>query len=166
MTELSGKAWQFVSFTANGRSFGFDIRLIKEVTSSIHITPVPLRMRDVRGVVNLRGQVVVVLDIGLSLGGQELVVTDESQILILKTASELVAIPDFHPDFELDLVGTIPVGFLVDSVGEIVTADAGRVEEAPTHLLAEYRSFVEGVVRQESLPLVILNAGTLLEAGR
>lgn len=166
MRESSVRSGQFVSFQVNGNLFGLDIRLIKEVTSSVNITPVPLKMRDVCGVVNLRGQVVVVLDIGVILGGAEVVVTDDSQIMILKTDIELSSIPDFRPDFDTGLIGAIPVGFLVDSVGEIVTADGGGVEEAPTHLLAEYRSFVEGVVRQESIPMVILNVGALMEAGR
>jgi purine-binding chemotaxis protein CheW len=166
MPEISGRSRQFVSFNVNGRSFGIDIRLIKEVTSSVRITPIPLKTRDVCGVVNIRGQVVLVLDISVSLGGQELVVTGDSQILILKTTSELESISDFHPSSGIETIGAIPVGFLVDSVGELVAVEAGTIEEAPTHLLAEYRQFVEGVVRQEINPMVILNAGAILAAGR
>ncbi len=163
MPKTSGRPRQFVSFHVNGRLFGFDIRLIKEVTSSVHITPVPLKMRDVCGVVNLRGQVVVVLDISLSLGGRGSIVTDDSQILIVKTACELESVPDFHPGFDLQSIGSIPVGFLVDSVGELVATEEDRIEEAPAHLLAEYRQFVEGVVRQEVIPMVILNAWAILD---
>lgn len=166
MPEQRVGAGLFVSFSVNGGNFGFDIRLIKEVTPPVQITPIPLKAKDVCGVVNIRGQVVVVLDIGLCLGGPPTAVTGDSQILILKNARELESIPDFHPNFDIERVGSIPVGVLVDAVGEIVAAEEGSIEEAPGHLQAEYRAFVEGVVRRESSPLVLLNAGAILEAGR
>lgn len=153
---------QFISFKLQEGVFGFDIRLVKEITPAIQTTPVPLKTRDVSGVVNIRGQVVVVLDIGLSLGGAEQVITDDSQIIILKTTRELESVSDFTPNFSMESVGEIPVGFLVESVGDIVAVDPSCIEEAPPHLIEKYRSFVEGVVRQESAPLVVLNAGEIL----
>jgi len=153
---------QFISFELHGGVFGFDIRLVKEITPAIQITPVPLKVRDVSGVVNIRGQVVVVLDIGLTLGGAEQFITDDSQIIILKTSRELESVADFSPNFAIESIGEIPVGFLVENVGDIVAVELTRIEEAPPHLIDKYRSFVEGVVRQDSAPLVILNAGAIL----
>jgi purine-binding chemotaxis protein CheW len=158
------KHQQFVSFQVPGGLFGFDIRLVKEITPAVHITPVPLKVGDVSGVVNIRGQVVVVLDLRVSLGGSEQQITDDSQIIILKTTSEIEAVSDYTPNFDLDYLGSIPVGFLVGSVGDIVTVEPSRIEDAPSHLLAQYRSYVEGVVRLDPLPLVILNAGAILGA--
>jgi len=166
MLERSARPRQFVSFLVNGRLFGFDIRMIKEITPTAPITPVPLKKRDVSGVVNIRGQVVVVLDISLSLGGKEQKITGDSQVIIMKNILELEAISDFTPTFDPEAIGIIPVGFLVDSVGEVVTADLDSIEDAPSHLIARYRHFVEGVVRQEAMPMVILDAGAILEAGR
>lgn len=155
---------QFISFQLHGGVFGFDIRLVKEITPAIQITPVPLKVCDVSGVVNIRGQVVVVLDIGLSLGGMEQVITDDSQIIILKTTRELESVSDFTPNFAMDSIGDIPVGFLVECVGDIVAVDPSCIEEAPPHLIEKYRSFVEGIVRQESAPLIVLNAGEILRS--
>ena len=164
MAEGSRGSRQFVSFYVNGRLFGFDIRLIKEVTPSAPITPVPLKKRDVSGVLNIRGQVVVVLDVSLALGGVEQQITADSQILIMKNILELQAVSDFVPAGDAEVIGTIPVGFLVESVGELVTAVTEAIEEAPSHLLAQYRNLVEGVVRHEEMPLVILDAVAILGA--
>jgi purine-binding chemotaxis protein CheW len=160
--KMSVRPLQFVSFLLHGARFGFDIRMVKEITPAVRITPVPLKVRDVSGVVNLRGQVVVVLDIGVSLGGPEQRVTEDSQIIILKTASEIEAVADFHPNFNVATIGLIPVGFLVDSIGDIVTVEASRIEAPPSHLPSQYRPYVEGIFRQDSVPLVILNAGAIL----
>lgn len=162
MADASRGSRQFVSFYVNGRLFGFDIRLIKEVTPSAPITPVPLKKRDVSGVLNIRGQVVVVLDVSLSLGGPEQRITGESQILIMKNILELQSVSGFVPANDAQAIGTVPAGFLVESVGELVTVDREAIEEAPGHLLAQYRNLVEGVVRQEGMPLVILDAVAIL----
>lgn len=164
MDEGSRGSRQFVSFYVNGRLFGFDIRLIKEVTPSAPITPVPLKKRDVSGVLNIRGQVVVVLDVSLSLGGPEQSITEDSQILIMKNILEIQAVSDFVPANDGQAIGAIPVGFLVESVGELVTVEKDAIEEAPGHLQAQYRNLVEGVVRHEEMPLVILDAVAILGA--
>jgi len=156
------KMAQFVSFQLHGALFGFDIRIVKEITAAVNITPVPLKVRDVTGVINIRGQVVLVLDIGVSFGGTEQAIVEDSQIIILKTSAELEVVADFNPSFSIDAVGSIPVGFLVEAVGDIVTVEESRIEEAPSHLLSEYRQYVDGVVHLGAHPLIILNAGALL----
>jgi len=163
MTETKAtRPQQFVSFHLHGGLFGFDIRIVKEITAAEHITPVPLKVRDVNGVVNIRGQVVVVLDIGVSLGGPEQRITENSQIIILKTSSEIASVSDYNPDFDIDAVGSIPVGFLVNAIGDIVTTEHYQIEAPPTNLPTIYRPFVDGVLRLKPLPLVILKPGAIL----
>jgi purine-binding chemotaxis protein CheW len=163
MVEKSAmKMAQFVSFRLYGHLYGFDIRIVKEITAAVQMTPVPLKAKDVTGVINIRGQVVVVLDIGVSFGNPEQTIGEDSQIIILKTVAELEIVADFNPNFDVESVGSIPVGFLVQAVGDIVTVEASRIEPAPSHLLSEYRQYVDGVVRLDSKPLVILNPGAIL----
>jgi len=83
---------QFVSFFLNDRLYGFDIRIVKEITPPVQITPVPLKQREVHGIVNIRGQVVLVLDITVILGGKEHSIKADSQIVILKTSREIKAV--------------------------------------------------------------------------
>ena len=158
------RARQFISFRLQGGLYGFEIRMVKEITQAVGITPVPLRVRDVSGVFNLRGQVVVVLDAGVSLGLPEQKVTEDSQIIILKTQGELEAVPDFTGVATGD-IGLFPVGFLVESVGDIVTAEPSQLEQAPSNLPPSLRRFVEGVVRLEPRPLVILDPVAILGGG-
>lgn len=160
---IQKKSRQFVSFYMHKRLYGFDIRIVKEITNAKNITPVPLRMRDVNGVVNIRGQVVVVLDFGVSLGAKEQQVTEASQIIILNTSSEMEFEKGVEEPFEnVDALGMLPVGFLVNAIGDIVTVETNAIEETPSHLKEEYRPFVEGVIRIEPIPLIILKPCAIL----
>jgi purine-binding chemotaxis protein CheW len=163
---MSGKkstgARQFVSFFADDVLYGFDIRIIKEITPPVIVTPVPLKQREVHGIVNIRGQVVLVLDITVILGGNEHPVTTDSQIVILKTAREIRAVSDFRPSFDEGVLGDKPVGFLVDTVGDILTLDASLIEEAPSHLKEQNTVYIEGVINLKSQPILLLNAGKMV----
>jgi purine-binding chemotaxis protein CheW len=153
---------QFVSFFVDDVLYGFDIRLIKEITPPVFVTPVPLKQREVNGIVNIRGQVVLVLDITVILGGSEHAVSADSQIVILKTAREIRAVSDFRPSFDEGVLGDKPVGFLVDTVGDILTLDASLIEEAPSHLKEQNTVYIEGVINLKSQPILLLNAGKMV----
>lgn len=153
---------QFVSFTVNECLYGFDIRIVKEITPPVAITPIPLKSREVKGVVNIRGQVVLVFDIAVILSGAERDVAADRQIVILKVNRELAAITDFRPTFDLETVGNKPIGFDVDTIGDIITVEAGNIEAAPTHLEAQHAPFIDGIVRLAEKPLLILNAGKIV----
>lgn len=152
---------QVISFFLNDVQYGFDIRIIKEITPSVRITPVPLKGKDVHGIVNIRGQVVLVLDITVILGGKEQPVKTDSQIVILKTARELKAVSDFHPSFDEGTLGDKPVGFLVDAVGDILNLESLRIEEAPAHLKESNTPYIEGIINLKSQPILLLNAGKM-----
>jgi purine-binding chemotaxis protein CheW len=153
---------QFVSLRVGGGLYGFDIRIVKEITPEVSITPVPLMKPDVRGLVNIRGQVVLVLDIAAVLNESRRTLREMGQIVILKTNWEIKAVSDFKPSFDSDSIGNKPIGFIVDSVGEIATVEMARIEAAPTHVGAAHLPYIEGVVRLQE-PLILLNPMKIIE---
>jgi purine-binding chemotaxis protein CheW len=152
---------QFVSFTVGGALYGFDIHIVKEITPMVSITPVPLMKTDISGVVNIRGQVVVVLNIAAILNENVRNSNSDSQIVILRTSREITAGLDYKPTFDPHVMGDKPAGFLVDSVGEIIAVEASRVEGAPTHLGAIHTQYIEGVVHLDE-PLIVLDVSKIL----
>jgi purine-binding chemotaxis protein CheW len=152
---------QFVSFTIGNSLYGFDILKVKEITPALSITPVPLMTRDVRGIVNIRGQVVLVLDISAILEENPQAPQKENQIIVLKTSREMGLLSDFTFDFDPDALGSKPTGFIVDSIGEIITVESNRLEGAPSHLGKLHTPYIKGVVRLDE-PLIVLNAGRII----
>ena len=155
-------AVQLVSFYLEGRLYGLDIRVVKEINPNVDIARVPRTPDHIRGVVNVRGQVVLVIDISVVLGRAPRPVEAESHIVILKTASELGRVESLRSWDGLERFGDKPIAFLVDRIGDVVAFRADEVEPAPPHLTEASSRYVEGVVRHDGEAQVLLSAEELL----
>lgn len=156
------KTLQFVSFLVDERLYGLDIRVVKEINPNVEIAPVPHTPPRLRGVVNIRGQVVLVIDIAVILGRQPRPVTEDSHIVILKTAQELRRLESPLTDEQIARFGDKPVAFLVDQIRDVVTVSADIVEPAPPHLGEANSHYFVGVFPFEDEVEVILDAKELL----
>jgi purine-binding chemotaxis protein CheW len=108
---------QYLSFTLGGGDYAVGILQVKEILQYEAITPVPGTPPSIRGVINLRGSVVPVVDLALKLGLAETPITRFACILIV----------------EVDLEGTRTVmGVVTDSVSEVIDLGAEDVEEPPS----------------------------------
>ncbi len=81
---------QLVSFFLDDQLFGIDIQLAREVNPDINIIPVPLARKEICGLVNIRGQVILVVNLSALLGMPPRIPTSESHIIILKTTQEYI----------------------------------------------------------------------------
>jgi purine-binding chemotaxis protein CheW len=120
-----------------------DIRKVREVIRIGEITPLPHAPSFVMGVVNLRGDVIPVIDLRQKLG---LEATPESK-------AERLIVVDIEEKH---------VGMIVDSVSHVVRIRPGQLEPAPSWLEGLTGHFVTGVVRQEQEMTVVLNVETIL----
>ena len=154
---MSSLERQYVCFEVDGCLYGLDIRVVKEVNAHTEITPVPLSQKHVAGLVNIRGQVVLVIDIAAFFGHDPLKATSQSHIIVLKTVQDMQRLRD--ADGELDFKGTgdKAVGCLVDRIAEVVVADASDLAPTPSHISPAVALHVEGVIRLKNRLLVILN---------
>jgi purine-binding chemotaxis protein CheW len=126
---------QVCTFRLGGQLFGLDVLNVQEVMRSQAITPVPLAHPVVRGLINLRGEVVTALDLGRRLGISE--AKGVSMNVVVRYSQG---------------VGSL----LVDEVGDVLDIDQETCEEPPSTLEASMRELITKVVKlKEGLLLVL-----------
>jgi purine-binding chemotaxis protein CheW len=131
---------RFVSFRLGGKLFGIDIRQVKEVSTPPPMTPVPLAPAAVRGYVNLRGHVHLVLDLNRVLGAGATELGPDTRLVLFKPA-----------------LGD-PFGVLVDRIGDIVSLHPDQVEAGDE----EDGGLVRGIGKLDGELLVLVDARRLL----
>lgn len=152
---------QFVTFYIGEKFYGIDIRFVKEINTNTNIMPVPLTSNSVKGLLNVRGQVVLVMDVPTILGDNSVSITDESSVIILKTIDELS-----HSDIgiegnKISHIDDKPIGIISDNIAEVITTDDGYIENAPSHLNKGHIDKYEGVIDMGQKMLIILNINEL-----
>ncbi|NQZ21864.1 MAG: chemotaxis protein CheW [Colwellia sp.] len=135
--------WQFLTFQQNTEVFGIDIRRIKEVLEIRDITPLPRSSEFMRGVINLRGQVVPVIDLKLKFGFEKTEFTVDTCIIIL----------------ELKIEGDICFfGVLADSVNEVIDISDDDIAPPPKIGSNVDTAYIYGVGKIGKRFVVILDA--------
>jgi purine-binding chemotaxis protein CheW len=146
---------QFATFRVAERLLGMDLLTVREILRPLDITPVPRAAPHIRGLLNLRGQVVTIIDLSVCLGLEPVTMTDRSHIVILKTQQELGAA---HRNGLEGYKGpTDLVGLLVDAIEDVAEADESALEPPPANLNEAEERLLSGVHRTDHGLLVLLN---------
>ena len=142
---------QFCTFQIHDRLFGVDILDVKEVNPETHFTPIFHAPREVRGNVNIRGQIYLVLDLRLILGFEAKETDEKSRVVLFKSE-----------------VGE-PFGVLVDRIGDVVTVEENQIENRrktdqgpPEQTDRRALDLSDGICKLEDTLLVIMNSQNLL----
>lgn len=151
---------QFATFRVGERLFGLDILGVREIIRVFNITPVPRADPHIRGLINLRGQIVTILDLSVRLGHEPAPVVDSSHIVILKHAANTIQVNGHAQGGTSDLMG-----LLVDAIGDVVEAEASLAEAPPANLTDAEDRFLSGVLKTDAGLLVLLNVQELLSSG-
>ncbi len=147
---------QFATFRVGDRLYGLDILGVREIIRVFTITPVPRAEAHIRGLINLRGQIVTILDLSVRLGHEPLPVKDSSHIVILKQGANAAQSNGHTQDL---------MGLLVDAIGDVVEAEAALAEAPPANLTDAEEHFLSGVLKTDAGLLVLLNLQELLSSG-
>jgi len=140
---------QYLTFMLRGEVFAIGIRHIKEIIEYGQLTTVPMMPSFIRGVINLRGAVVPVVDLASRFGGTPSEVTRRSCIVIL----------------ELDEEEAMQViGVVVDAVNEVLEIAATEIEPAPSFGARIRTDFIAGMGKVEGHFVVLLNVNKVLSA--
>ena len=139
----AGAIDQMIDFSVGERQYGVDIRKVREVIRIEEITPLPHAPSFVKGVINLRGDVIPVIDLRQKLGLEAARGSTAERLIVVEIEEKLV-------------------GMIVDSVSHVVRVRAGQLEPAPSWLVGLTGDFVTGVVRQDEKMTVVLNVETIL----
>jgi purine-binding chemotaxis protein CheW len=147
VTDRSVQSHQLLTFLLGADEYGFAIDGVREIAEFKPLTPVPMRPRWVRGVMNLRGTVVPVIDLPARFGFAPIEVTRRTCLIVVEVEvsgnSNLMAV-------------------MVDAVMRVVDVAAGEVEEAPPFGMPE--DVVIGTVQLNGSMIVLLDVVEAVDA--
>jgi purine-binding chemotaxis protein CheW len=143
----------FITIKIGEYLFGIDLIHVREVNRFIDITPVALAPEFVAGLMNLRGQIVTVIDPGIKLHMEKRKVSKTSRCVILKTNTE---------DSTITLKDIL--GILVDSIGDIFTVNDSEIEPSPPNVGEIDEQLISGIAKLDNELLIILKLEALLQA--
>jgi purine-binding chemotaxis protein CheW len=133
------------TFNIDNASFGIDANLVQEVVQVKKNSPVHHAPHYIRGVMNLRGRVVTIVDLGEKLSFGEIPRNDENRILIVEWKQEYV-------------------GLLVEKITEVVQIEKSLIREPPGNVHGVQASLIAGVFQNATGFLVgLLNTNKILE---
>ena len=138
---------QFLTFLLGSEMFAIDILGIKEIIEYGNLTSVPMMPEFIRGVINLRGAVVPVVDLSARFGRSASAVTRRSCIVIIEAEGE---------EEKQD------IGVVVDSVSEVLEIPAAEIEPAPSFGAKIRTEFIHGMGKVKDKFVIILDANKVL----
>lgn len=139
-TDVDGndEVLQWVTFQLEQETYGINVMQVQEVLRYSEIAPVPGAPSYVLGIINLRGNVVTVIDTRLRFGLQTTEVTDNSRIVIIESEQQVI-------------------GILVDSVAEVVYLKTSEIDSAPNVGTDESARFIQGVSNRDDELLILVD---------
>jgi purine-binding chemotaxis protein CheW len=142
---LAGK---YMTFQLAREEYGLEILKVREIIGLMEITRVPRTREFVRGVINLRGKVIPVVDLRLKFAMEKTEATDQTVIIVVQCAV------DGRP---------LTMGLLVDQVLEVLSIEAAQIEPAPSLAHAELdEEFILGVGKHEKRIVFLLDIARIL----
>jgi len=144
LTELAGK---YLMFMLDNEAYGFKILTVQEIIGMTAVTPVPRTPSFVRGVINLRGKVIPVIDLHRKLNMKSRENTERTCIVV---ANVRVA------------GNPVTMGAVVDEVAEVLNVSAGQIEPAPTFGASVDTTFLLGVGKVNDKVVMLLDIDRVL----
>jgi purine-binding chemotaxis protein CheW len=145
--EEQGEQGQFLTFLLRGEMYAIGILHIKEILEYGGLTTVPMMPEFIRGVINLRGAVVPVVDLRARFGGKQSDITKRTCIVIIEVATA---------------EGRQDIGVVVDAVSEVLEIPAAEIEPAPAFGAKIRADFIAGMGKVNNKFVIILNVDTVL----
>lgn len=142
--KVVGETTQFIVIKLGDEQYGIDIKYIDNIVRMQHITRVPKVDAYLKGVINLRGEVIPVMSIRIKMGLEADVESKSSRIIILK----------------LEQQGTI--GIIVDEVKEVVTLENDQIEKVAYDSKDDKNSFLSGIGKRDDGLISLLDLNSVV----
>jgi purine-binding chemotaxis protein CheW len=143
----SSDTQQFLTFVLGGEMYALGILNVKEIIEYGQLTEIPMMPASIRGVINLRGAVVPVVDLAARFGGHASKVQRRTCIVIVEVAQD---------DQKLD------IGILVDAVSEVLEIARSEIEPPPSFGAKIRADFIDGMGKVDGKFVIILNIQRVL----
>lgn len=134
---------KFLTFFLGEEEYAIEILKVQEIIGLMTITPVPKMPPYIRGVLNLRGKIVPVMNLRTRFGLEEIEDTDETCIIVIQNKEYLM-------------------GVLVDKVSEVVDIESAEIEEVPSVGVAEQSEYLAGIGKVNDSVKMILEVQKVL----
>ena len=143
MQENNQQVFRWVTFRLADEIYGINVMQVQEVLRMTDVAPVPGSPHYVMGIINLRGNVVTVLDTRKLLDLATSDITDTSRIMIIES-------------------GKVTVGLLVDSVAEVVNIALSDIDPPPSVGNDEGSRYIQGVYSSDQQILILIDLNKLI----
>jgi len=140
---------QYLSFVLCGEEYAVNILRVKEIIEYDALTRVPTMPASVRGVINLRGRVVPVVDLAARFGLPESDITRRSCIIMVELT---------------DAGQSMVVGLIADAVSQVLDLAAGDIEPPPSFGTTIHSRFIEGMAAAGKKFVILLDVDRALDA--
>ncbi|MFP4381736.1 MAG: chemotaxis protein CheW [Candidatus Sumerlaeia bacterium] len=144
LTELAGK---YLTFRLAVEEYGIEILKVMEIIKLMDITAVPRTPHYVRGVINLRGKVIPVIDLRQKFGMETVEDTDETCIIVVNVSRD---------------GSDVQMGILVDTVSEVLDIEGNEIEPAPKFGSAVSTEFILGMAKAKGQVKILLDIDSIL----
>jgi len=141
--EQSTRAGKYLTFALAEEEYGLEILKVREIISMSEITSVPKTPEFVKGVINLRGKVIPVIDLRLKFTMEEAPYTDETCIIVVD-------------------VNGVEMGIIVDHVSEVLDIAGSDIEDAPEFGSSVDIDFILGMGKAEGRVTILLDISKVI----
>jgi len=138
--------------------FAIDIRYIKEVNPNMNIFHVPSTPEYVKGLLNVRGRIVMIIDVAVKFGKPSSEITNRCHNIILKNYSEILKVEDIELSPEYKQIGDFSIGFIAEEVYDILEFHSNEILPPPAHLSEVDSKYICGVIKYNNKLLLVLNS--------
>ncbi len=140
MNNVEGK---YMTFTLKNEIYGIPIGTVKEINAMMTITEVPNTPKYIKGVINLRGKIISIMDLRLRLGMEEIDYSERTCIIVVEV-----------PNNEK---GKKKIGIVVDHVAEVIEIKNSELEDFEEDLVDDLNAFINGIAKMKDKIIIILD---------
>lgn len=140
---------KFLSFRLGGEEYGVEILRVREIIGIIDITPLPQTPNYVKGVINLRGKIIPVIELRRKFGMEPVAFTDETCVIVVEVSEA--------SDGEM-----FQMGVIVDTVSEVLDIARDRIEPAPRFGGGISTNYIMGMGKVRDKVLILLDIDKVL----
>ncbi len=142
-TRVSCRGGKFLTFFLAGEEYGLEILKVQEIIGMMDITPVPRAPEHVRGVINLRGKVIPIMDLRLRFGMEAAERTAETCVIVVEA-------------------NRIQTGIVVDQVSEVLDVPQDAIEDAPAFGADVRTDYILGIGKSQGRVRLLLDIDHVL----
>jgi purine-binding chemotaxis protein CheW len=144
---MAHREGKYLTFSLAEEEYGIGILKIKEIIGMMPVTTVPRTPGYVKGVINLRGKVIPIIDLRLRFGMEAIDYTERTCIIVVEIEGQ---------------TGTVQVGVVVDAVSEVLNVDTKDIEDTPQFGRSLDTEYILGMAKMEGGVKILLDVDQVL----